>query len=92
MPRFAANSWPEATPAPAMPASSPDTSAMARRLTRRYLEFAEAYADQTQKDWQALLKSKHWGETGAGQVLNLTNTRIGLGLPRVNRTFSAPHA
>ena len=30
-----------------------------KRFDEAILEFAETYADQTQKDWQALLKSKH---------------------------------
>jgi uncharacterized protein (DUF2252 family) len=30
-----------------------------KRFDQAILEFAETYADQTQKDWQALLKSKH---------------------------------
>jgi uncharacterized protein (DUF2252 family) len=30
-----------------------------KRFDEAILEFAEAYADQTQKDWQTLLKSKH---------------------------------
>jgi uncharacterized protein (DUF2252 family) len=30
-----------------------------KRFDEAILEFAEAYAEQTQKDWQALLKSKH---------------------------------
>jgi uncharacterized protein (DUF2252 family) len=33
-----------------------------RRFDEAVLEFAEAYAEQTQKDWQALLKSKHGGK------------------------------
>ena len=30
-----------------------------KRFDEAILEFAEAYAEQTHKDWQALLKSKH---------------------------------
>ena len=30
-----------------------------KRFGEAILEFAEAYAEQTHKDWQALLKSKH---------------------------------
>jgi uncharacterized protein (DUF2252 family) len=36
-----------------------------KRFDEAILEFAEAYAEQTQKDWQALLKSKHGGKPAA---------------------------
>jgi hypothetical protein len=37
------------------------------RFAEAIMKFAEAYADQTERDWQALLKSRHAPKKAASQ-------------------------
>lgn len=39
-----------------------------RRFAEAIMKFAEAYADQTERDWQALLKSRHLSRKVANQI------------------------
>ena len=59
MRRFAESCWRAGTPAPAMCRSSLDTSVAGRSFGEALVDFAAAYADQTEADWQTLRRSKH---------------------------------
>ncbi len=50
----AAGRWPARTPAAATASRSPPTSAKAPASTGRSLEFSHAYAEQNERDYQAL--------------------------------------
>ena len=53
--RSAAGPSPEPTPARATPSRSPPTSAQETRSTSAMAAFSETYADQNERDYQALL-------------------------------------
>ena len=57
--------WPAPTPAPATRSPSPPISGGGDRFDRALAEFAEAYADQNERDFEALGVAAHTGKIHA---------------------------